>query len=817
MARHTASSSTGVAIKTFGVAGLLVVAILASRPEPQNPAAITAPPPAEQPAPKTKDGESKGAAGANNGKGETDKPAATITAAQPVIDILDRADKAYHRGHYAEALSAYTQISAMTELDAALRYRAKLGLAWASMGKSAVDNPTGWAAVQQSIFSLWKTSLTGLGTLAGWIAILAAAAGLIVTGRLLIPAKYDLQIDLQDLAGTDRDNGSHLLSAEVQEILFPRGSGGDELMFESMTDFGGGSSASIKPVAHIPGLDSLLSTVPVVVGPLQFTPAALWGLLLSVFQPRHSRTLAGALFVQGTRTAVNARLLTKTGAIHQNAWWLLSADGADSRRAVLRQITARVTIEISDGRSISNHPQSLEATMLGMDLLRASPTAAPSQATQHAAATAFQNAVGYDPGNWMARFNLSVLLRQLGNEEEAIQHCKMLRDLLGSRNRPASLEYYVKAHPHFGASIEYNQALALAQVRTWNANKEAIQLLDSLIARRDDLLSPLAESARAAALLFQFDGFHKNPDASKPQKEVEEKVTGAVRKLDALAQTRVSSRSLELARCVALNARGYIADKNGDREAARNDFETAATLNPDFVDVHLNLGRLYRHGGNRLATDWIVRAKSHITMAISLQPENREANYQMGRLLADEAVRKFSEALPWFDKAQPHSIAAFFAGRIYCDSGFCGFDMEKGIEQLRTAANLAPEPDFRVLVLVDRLIDYADQLLKQANVAAAQVTLMPASIVDRDKYCARARRLLKEADAHIGHLRDAGNRSTPRLEERLAQVLQAAEQNCTSTPTRHAVSAPVQLIPAGNSAPVTPLAVTPGAERPTNS
>jgi tetratricopeptide (TPR) repeat protein len=754
------------------------VAILPSRPGPQNPPLTT-----KQKSPKTNGGKPKAAASPYDAKGEAGKPAATLTPTRPVVDILDNADKAYQEGRFAEALSGYTQVSAMTDLDKAMLYRAKLGSAWASMGKSAVDNPTGWVAVQQSILSLWKTSVTGFGTLAGWIVILAATAGLIVTGRLFIPAKYDLLIDLQDLAATDRDNGSHLLSAEVQQILFPPGAGGDELMFESMTDFSGGSSASIKPMAQMPGLDSMLSTVPLAVGPLQFTPAAVWGLLRSVFQPRHSNTLAGALFVQGTRTALNVRLLTKTGAVRQNAWWLLSADGADSRRAVLRQLAARVAIEISNGRSISDNPQSLEATLQGMDLLRASPTAAPSQATQRAAATAFQNAVGYDPGNWMARFNLSLLLRQLGDKEEAIQHCKMLRDLLNSRNSPASLQYYLNSHPHFEASIEYNQALALAQVRTWEANKEAIELLDGLIGRRDDLLMGLAESARAAALLFQFDWFHGNPDASSRQKEVGEKVAGAVGRLDALARERVSSRSLELARSVALNARGYVTDRNGNHQAARNDFETAATLDPGFVDVHLNLGRVYRHGGNRLAAEWIVRAKSHITMALSLQPENREANYQMGRLLADEAVRNYSEALTWFDKAQPHSIAAFFAGKIHCDSAFSGFDMEKGIEQLRMAANLTSELDFRVVVLVDRLIDYADQLLLQAKVAAAQVTLMPAFIVDRDKYCARAGRLLQEAQAHVGHLKDAGKRNTQRQEDRLAQARQTAEQICTSAQT----------------------------------
>ena len=769
------ASSSRIPRNGYRVAGLLLLAVLATRAWPQGAAPAPTPHSAEQNGGKV----TANAEPAHEGTAQVSSP----NPNQPVLDILNGADGAFKQGRYAEAIAGYSEVISMTGIDAALVTRARLGKAWASMAKTAVENPTGWGAVKQSILSMGRTSLAGLGTIAGWIVVLALIVGIVGAARFLIPAKYDLLIDLQDLSASDRDNGSHLLSAEVQQILFPPAARGDELIFESMRDFGGGSSASIKPMAQMPGLDALLSTAPVTVGPLQFTPASVLALLRGLFQPRHRFTVAGALFMQGSRTAVSARLLTRTGAARRGASWLLSADGTDGRRTVLRQIAARVTIEMANGRSVSADPQSVEYTLAGTDLLRSSPTAAPSQATLRAAAEAFQNAVGYDPGNWMARFNLSVLLRQLGDEEEAIQHCQYLENVLAAKNRPASLRYYVGAHPHFGESIKYNHALALAQIRSWGPNKEAIELLDGIIAGKDDLLKPLANSARAAALLFQFDQFRRHPvDAAGQMKRVEEEVADAAQNLNRLAEERAPSRSVVLARAVALNARGYIEETRGKRAEARADFEAAATLDPDFVEVHLNLGRLCRHGGKQVAPDWIVRAKSHLSTALSLQPENREANYQMGRLLADDAVRKFSDALPYFDKAQPHSMAAFYAGNIYCDSAFPGFDMEKGIEQLRTAANLAPDMDFRLVTLTHRLIDYANQLLKQAKVAAAQAALNPASILDRDKDCARAGRLLQEADSRVGRLKDADEKSAHRLQEHLSEARETARQICSQGP-----------------------------------
>src|SRR4051794_36246663 len=100
-------------------------------------------------------------------KQETPKPAATPFPSQPVQDILDRARQAFEHGQYTEAIAGYTEVAGMTNIDPALVQRAKLGKAWAITAKAEAENPVGWAAVRQSIVSLWKTSLTGLGTLAG--------------------------------------------------------------------------------------------------------------------------------------------------------------------------------------------------------------------------------------------------------------------------------------------------------------------------------------------------------------------------------------------------------------------------------------------------------------------------------------------------------------------------------------------------------------------------------------------------------------------------------------------------------------------------
>ena len=727
-----------------------------------------------------------GKAAADTAAAPTPMPMAELNKA--VRSILHDADKALAEHRYADAVAGYTEVLASTGTDPKLLNQARLGKAKASMAKSAADNPSGLVALWQSVTTAWKASIAAIGTILFWIAVLL----LVLFIRSSLPARDGLLITLDDLSATDRTSASAQLSQELQQLLSPSPSGGGEMLFESMTDFEGGGLAAIKPIIQMPGLDpSMLATAAVTLGPFQVTPAGLLALGRSLTAPRYKRVLSGTLFQQAPRTILTAQILSRSGAPFTPTVWQATDDSADARRSVLRRIAARVAIALADGNCVTQVPQSLECTLDGIDRLRSSGASAGSADALNGARTAFQAAVAHDPENWLALFNLTVLARQLGDYDTAIQHCLTLEGMLNRKPLPKSLAKCLETHPEFPTSILYNHALALAKQEDWRSNKEAVRLLDFIIKDDDGPLKPLAQSARAAALIFQFQRFREDK-AEEREKAIRDDVKRCVDELNSLAATG-NTRAIAIARAVALNAYGYILETSGDLRHAREQFEAAVAQDPQFVTAHINLGRLFRRGGRTANANWLVKAKEHFKQAVALQPENREANYQMGRLLADPAVGQFADALKSFDAAQPHSKAAFHAGEIYCDPGLKEFDLDQGIERLRIAVNLARTVDYRMESLVHHLLEAAESQIAQAAVTKAQANA--AESPDEQKFCARARKLLVEAERDLAALpqtTDAERRRVASLSARCTAARQHFTGVCGQRP-----AAPQLAPPAG--------------------
>jgi tetratricopeptide (TPR) repeat protein len=681
---------------------------------------------------------------------ETPAAPAVPTAAQLAADsaarqILDEAAKLRKDKQYTEALAAYTDLIATPGISADLLTRARLEKNSTAIEKAAADKPSLARQILQSLVDFLVTAAKGAATIIVWIVVLLLALGLAAWGRSLLPAREGLLIDIQDLSATDRDNGSRMLSAELARILTPDPQASNaDMILESMTDFEGGSSASIKPMVQLPGLDSMLNTTAnVSIGPLQFTPATVLAVLRRFTEPGYQRTASGTLLQKDTHAGMMLQVKAAHGEPLANASWQFVEDGADARQTLLRRAAARLFLLHADGKSVTSDPNSLEWVLKGFDLLRFASGGPPNQQKQRDAAACFQNALAHDPANWLARFNLSVICRQLGENELAIQNCMLLEQLL--KNPPKSLSNHLAKHPEFAACVLYNRALALSKLPNWPANKCAVQLLDTILTEPASPLTLPARSARAACLLFRFDCFKRSGPAAKERvAEVRDQILEVKDSLQKAVSAGDLSRTVVMSYAVALNALGYVQDGEGSVYEARASLELAVALQPDMVDAHINLGRLYRHARQKAADDWVVRARAHLTEALQVQPENREANYQMGMLLADEAVRDFTNALIYFGKAAPHSFAAFQAGLIYCNPDFTGADLGKGIEQLRNSVSLASASDFRLLELAERLLDAAEKQCSAAQtaIAAAAVTKVPADIKDN---CTRARHLQEAA------------------------------------------------------------------------
>ena len=682
--------------------------------------------------------------------------------------ILDQASALRQNHQFNEAIAAYLDLISQPGMPPDITNRARLEKTLTAIEKATFENPHGWPAAWQTITIFWVTSAKAIVTVLLWIVVLAIAAGVGILARHIVPARNGLLVDVYDLSSSDRDNASRMLSSEISQVLSGSADSdlNDELILESMAEGDGSGSAAIRPMVQLPGLDSMLSpTANVAIGPLQFTPAALLALLRNLAQPRYQRTLTGALFTQNTRTVIMVQLMEKGGATVRDGSWQIGLDGPDARQILIRRIAARTIVAQANDRSVTTNPRSLESVLEGITRLNAS-SGIPGEDVLRATAQCFQTALSHDPDNWLARFNLSVLSRQLGDSEFAIQNCEMLEAAIQGKNPPVSLQTYLTTHPTFIHYVRYNRALALSKIPNWSANKAAVDLFEQVVATEDIVLALLAKSANAAALVFQMDRL-REAGATDRVTQVREAVVAIATELEQPQADSAPPRVLALARSVAWNAKGAVLAAEGDSFKARRALEAACALQPNFVDPHINLGRLYRRAQEGVAQDWVVRAKGHLKAAIVLQPFNREANYQMGRLLDSKAVLDYAGALQCFDRAAPHSMAAYFASQIYCDPSFAGADLAKGLDQLRASVALAFDVDFRLASLIDRLLDAAKEQSELAKSTLAQLTALvprqPGSPLPNDvrKLCDRAQQLLTEAERAV---------------KRLAKALDAHEQ-----------------------------------------
>jgi hypothetical protein len=231
-------------------------------------------------------------------------------------------------------------------------------------------------------------------TLVLWAVVLGMAAAMLVIFRYVRTPRTGLLVDVQDLTGTDRDNGSRMLSSEIAQLLSPsQDTGSDELIFESTTDLEGRGSASIRPLAELPGLDAILAaTANVAIGPIQFTPAGLLTLLRTLVKPRYETTMTGALMTQGTRTVIRVQLAEANGAILPGADLQFAQEGAEARKTILQKVAAATIILRSNGRGLTSSAPSLQCVLEGISRLQGVPDREKSEEKLRITATAFQTA-----------------------------------------------------------------------------------------------------------------------------------------------------------------------------------------------------------------------------------------------------------------------------------------------------------------------------------------------------------------------------------------------------------------------------------------
>jgi tetratricopeptide (TPR) repeat protein len=115
-------------------------------------------------------------------------------------------------------------------------------------------------------------------------------------------------------------------------------------------------------------------------------------------------------------------------------------------------------------------------------------------------------------------------------------------------------------------------------------------------------------------------------------------------------------------------------------EAARVAYQRALTLEPDFAEAHVNLGRLMHESGD------LPFAEEHYRAALALRPGDATAQFNLGVVLEDRG--RFAEALAMYEATvitvPNHADAHFNAARLYDRGG----NYEAALRHLRTYKSL---------------------------------------------------------------------------------------------------------------------------------
>ncbi|QPJ64152.1 MAG: tetratricopeptide repeat protein [Candidatus Nitrohelix vancouverensis] len=129
---------------------------------------------------------------------------------------------------------------------------------------------------------------------------------------------------------------------------------------------------------------------------------------------------------------------------------------------------------------------------------------------------------------------------------------------------------------------------------------------------------------------------------------------------------------------------GLVLNKSQDYDQAIAIFKKALTLSPDIKELFLNLGISY------FKTQDLASAQETFQIALEIQPENGSAQFFMGMTL--NALQKFEESIPYFDRAaqlDPEFIqlGGYYKGLSYYKLG----KTPEAVEQFEKSVAVDPQ------------------------------------------------------------------------------------------------------------------------------
>ena len=395
-------------------------------------------------------------------------------------------------------------------------------------------------------------------------------------------------------------------------------------------------------------------------GVLRVPLRSLWTFLANLATPARYRWTGRLIEANGVRllSVTQRDRLDRARTVE----WSSFARNADEEppEAVLRDVAFQIAVH-----GVKDPPtRSARAYIAWRDALRLLDTlfeAPERDKLLRQARQLLQQAIAADPRMWRARLRLGVVLRKLGERDQArLVFDAVRREVLPEETR---------------RELRYQEAVLHAQERgragLLRAHALLTELLDGLPARPVSVLLLNARSLRGAVAAQLLGKEPARPtawaDRAAPGPspgELEALVEGECGFFSAPPPEGAEGRAFTVAAAFLFYAVGRERIERGDLTGGIEAVSRVVTTVPELPAAWAELGRAYRKSA-AIRPDWFEHAAHALESGLAINPDEPLANYEYGRALAAQRPPRVDEAITHLTRASARLAAAsYYLGEL---------------------------------------------------------------------------------------------------------------------------------------------------------
>ena len=440
---------------------------------------------------------------------------------------------------------------------------------------------------------------------------------------------------------------------------------------------------------------------PIKIGSVEFSPGDALGYFRRWFDRPNKQYLLGWLLASDTEATAVARLVDNAKKtkrhIARKCVWRSHTVGSNARSQAIADLSAQIVVDMGKSKITTNW-QSFRSFHDGMNRLQLDQTWILEPANITEARRSFEDALTYDASNWMARFQLALLLCKENEPRAALEHLAILESILKcaleqkaagwtsdpkesypkwSRMRPKQAEdtcaegspafkrllRHLHDYPECPFLVLYNKAIALSSLPDSEHKREAVELLEQLSRVKDDpdivpefkkcaerlsdrsyielKLYSLSSQAHILASVQASHSIRSSWSADR-LKQINEKLCH----IEDLCLQRQQEHwgSLQTARAVAHGAAARVLAEEGHVNDASKHLHEALAAEPKFVGAYLQLAELYIREKEKLVPRWDLLAESQLRHAAEINPKCQETQLILAALYCEPLIGRIVEA-----------------------------------------------------------------------------------------------------------------------------------------------------------------------------